>query len=93
MTVYLISYELSNPSQDYSKLFEAINSLGSCMQSLNSTWLVDSALTGKEIFDVLKPLFDEQDQLLVIEVKKSWHSFMPQKCFIGQPSNTLTPTG
>lgn len=47
--VYLITYDLKKPGQDYSNVHDAIKSCGTWWHYLESTWLVDSYLTAEQI--------------------------------------------
>lgn len=47
--VYLVTYDLKQPGQDYSGVHEAIKSCGAWWHFLESTWLVDTHLTADQI--------------------------------------------
>ncbi len=69
MATHLIGYDLDKPGQNYEALKSAIEELaGGWWHHLDSTWLVTSALTAKEVRDKLKPHLDANDKLLVINV-------------------------
>jgi hypothetical protein len=69
---YLISYDLSAPEKKYKVLEEAIERLGSCEKKLETTWLLNTELTLNDLHDhlVLSKGIDENDALLIIEVKE-----------------------
>lgn len=69
MTVYSISYDLHEASQDYEDLYDAIESLGPSFHALESTWLVD--VSGKSAGDIKKNLKDDMDaddSILITEI-------------------------
>lgn len=74
---YLITYDLNRPGQNYDKLYEAIKKLGTWWHCLDSTWLVISSKSAKEIRVYLKSYFDFNDSLLVIKTcgVGSWDGF------------------
>ena len=49
MTLYTISYDLKKPDRDYSGLYEAIKSFESWWHYLESTWIIKTEKTPKEI--------------------------------------------
>lgn len=68
MSTLLVGYDLKKPGQDYSPLIEKLKSFGTWWHHLDSTWLIKTDETPKEVRDVLKPLIDANDELLVIDV-------------------------
>lgn len=77
MATHLIGYDL-NREKNYQDLIEAIKGLGSWWHHLESTWIVRSPLTAKEVRDKLRPHLDEDDELLVVDVTgraRAWTGF------------------
>lgn len=72
MTVFAVTYDLKAPDRDYTKLHDAIKSLGSYSKRFESFWLVDCSLTAGQIRDKLKTVVDANDKILVIQVAKHW---------------------
>ena len=68
--VYLVSYDLNQPGQDYPRIIDAIGTFDHC-QVLKSQWFVASDKTYKEIFDYLIQFVDSTDQLLVTELPQN----------------------
>jgi hypothetical protein len=66
MTVYLITYDLNRPGQDYTKLHEAIRQCGEWCHPLESTWLVNTNMNATQISNWLLPHMDANDYLLVL---------------------------
>ena len=77
MATHLIGYDL-NHDKNYDDLTAAIKRLGSWWHHLDSTWIVRSNLTAKQVRDTLKPYLDADDELLVVDVSgraRAWHGF------------------
>jgi len=77
-TTILIAYDLNSPGQGYKELIEKIKSLGLWWHHLDSTWIVKTAQSPKAVRDLLKPLFDTNDELLVIDISgchAAWEGF------------------
>lgn len=66
--IYLISYDLNKPLQDYEGLISSIKSLGPCIEVLKSQWLVQSNNTAEQIFKALDKFLDSNDRILVNEL-------------------------
>ncbi|PFB05019.1 hypothetical protein CN385_05835 [Bacillus anthracis] len=66
MAIKLITYDLNKPSQDYSSLYEEIESLGDCINPLKSVWLVKTTLSSGEIIERLKKVADKNDDFIVV---------------------------
>lgn len=81
MSVYLISYDLNKPGQDYSSLYEAIKNLGAWWHYLDSTWLVDTSLTSSQISNHLNSIIDKNDCLLIIRVTNDYAGWLPEKAW------------
>ena len=65
MARYIVSYDLSQPGQDYDDLYKRIKSYGSWAEVTESSWAIETDQTAKEILDYLKPAMDHNDRLLV----------------------------
>ena len=75
--IYLISYDLRKPGQDYKDLHNAIKSYGNWAKPLESVWLIDTNQRAAQIYDRLRPHIDDNDYLLVIETgrdRQGWLS-------------------
>ena len=74
LATYLIIYDLRNPGRDYIALYEAIKSLSNDWQHpLTSTWFVSNVnvSSANDIFERLKPLIDNNDNLFIINMKNA----------------------
>lgn len=80
MKIYFIGYDLMNPGQDYSSLFDAIKSVGTWWHCLDSTWLVKSASSAIQIRNTLVAHIDSNDKLLVacLTGEAAWRGFDEQ---------------
>ena len=78
--VYLISYDLNKTGQDYNSLYEAIknSSTGVWFHYLDSTWIIKSYLSIQQVSDNIKSKMDDNDSLLVIEVKNNYYGWLPK---------------
>ena len=77
MSTLLIGYDL-NRTKDYPDLIEATKSLGAWWHHLDSTWLVNTTQSPKEVRDTLAPHLDGDDELLVVDVTscaRAWTGF------------------
>lgn len=74
MGVYIITYDLHKPTQDYKSLHDEIKALGIWAKPMESFWILDTKLEAKDIRDKIKEVIDSNDKLLVMEVKKHWAS-------------------
>ena len=79
--IYAINYDLKQPGQSYSGLYEAIKSCGDWWHYLGSTWLVDTSLDAQGIWNRLDPHFDENDRALVIGVTEDRQGWLPQEAW------------
>lgn len=81
MAVYMITYDLNKPGQNYDKLYEAIKKCASndvWMHYLDSTWFIKTNLSTKQVFEKLEPNIDRNDSLLVMEVKDNYYGRLPK---------------
>lgn len=75
--VYLITYDLVKPGQDYDGLISKIKTLGNWWHYLKSTWLVDTNLNAKQIYEQLKANLDSSDNILIIKVTRDYWGYLP----------------
>lgn len=79
--IYAINYDLKRPGQNYEALYEAIKSCGTWWHFLGSTWLVDTSLTSKGVWDRIAPHVDKNDLFLVIGVTRDYQGWLPQEAW------------
>jgi len=77
--VYIITYDLNKPGQNYNELYEAIKKIGDWIHPLDSNWLVETDITARQISNRLKEKIDKNDSLLVIKVTKDHAGWLPDK--------------
>lgn len=87
--LYLITYEI-NTAKDHSALYDAIKSCGAWWHYIDSTWIVKSTKSAKEIQAKLKPHIDDvDDSLLVIKIDPGDRSgWLPQRAWDWIKNNT-----
>jgi len=77
MKSYIIGYDLNKSGQNYNSLIEQIKNLGVWCHCLDSTWIIKSDSTAKEIRDYLKNFIDSNDELLIacLSGEAAWIGF------------------
>lgn len=68
MSVYLITYDLNSPGQNYEKLYETIKSFGECAHYLDSTWFVKTGFSKTQIREKLEVVLDKNDHFFICTV-------------------------
>ena len=84
MAVYMITYDLNKPGQNYDKLYEAIKKCSSndtWMHYLDSTWFIKTNLSTKQVYEQLAPCLDKSDNILVMEVTNNYYGYLPNKAW------------
>lgn len=71
MSVYMVTYDLNTPGQDYTSLIKAIENYIHC-KALKSAYFIDSGESAVNIRDNLMKYIDSNDMLFVIEQTKYW---------------------
>lgn len=71
MSVYMVTYDLNAPGQDYSTLIKEIGKFTHC-KALKSAFFIDSAKSASEIRDHLMKFVDPDDMLFVLELRWHW---------------------
>ena len=68
--IFLITYDLKIPGQDYTKLYEGIKDLGEYIHPLESTWFVrvEDNHVAADINNRLHALMDKNDSLFVVDI-------------------------
>lgn len=76
--IYSINYDLKQPGRNYDGLYEAIKNCGVWWHFLGSTWLLDTNLDAKAIWNRLAPHVDKNDFVLVIGLTRDYQGWLPQ---------------
>ncbi|WP_242916334.1 hypothetical protein [Pontibacter liquoris] len=78
MKTYLIGYDLNKSGQNYDALINRIKEISSIWwHNLDSTWIIKSNSSAKDIRDDLKLYIDANDELLVAGLtgEAAWAGF------------------
>jgi len=77
MAVFVISYDLNAPGQNYRALIDELKAVTHC-HPMKSFWLVDVDQTAVEVRDALLSYMDANDRLAVIEFAPSadWATYL-----------------
>lgn len=70
MAVYLLSYDLRRPGQNYQALYDELRSLDG-VRVLESVWLLDVPQTAIQLRDAVESYLDRNDGVLVLEITPS----------------------
>lgn len=65
--IYLVTYNLDRPDQDYRSLFAAIESVGRAVHAMEHTWFVRTSYTATQIRDSIARHIGASDKLFVCE--------------------------
>ena len=79
MKVFLISYDLKKPGRNYDDLYKKIKSFGKWYHCLESVWIIKTSSTLQKVSDELVNQIDDNDRLLVVEIKNNYSGWMPRK--------------
>ena len=81
MKTYLITYDLTGPSENYAKFFDRIQTFPDWCQCLDSLWLISSNTNAVEIRDRLLPYMDENDKLMVLSLagEGAWENLSDER--------------
>ena len=78
--VYLITYDLNAPRQDYQTLFSAIEQISNgYTRCLKSVWLINTNLNADQIVQRLLRYIDENDRLFVTKVTSDFQAQLPNE--------------
>ncbi|CUY00562.1 MULTISPECIES: hypothetical protein [Staphylococcus] len=72
MNVYLVSYDLNNPGQKYSKLYELIKQFPDYIHFQDSVWIIKAVENSTFIYDYLSSALDKGDHILIIKVTRDF---------------------
>lgn len=76
---YLVAYDLRNANKDYTRLFDELKQPSLWWHYLDSTWIIRTEESIKDVYTKLSIHIDDTDHILIIEVKKNWWGWLPTK--------------
>ena len=81
MAVYMITYDLNNPGQNYNDVIEAIKDSSNDVwcSFWKSSYLIKSNLTVQQVSDKITPYLDKNDRLIAIECKKNYQGWLSEE--------------
>lgn len=69
MSIWVVSYDLRAPGRNYEALHQALKAVPFA-RPLESVWLIEAEGPAPRIRDILRPLLDRNDGLMVVEIKE-----------------------
>jgi hypothetical protein len=77
MALFLVTYDLNRPGQEYPKLYEAIKSLGNAWHGMESVWFLRTSRSAYQIVDYLRQFVDRNDKVFasLVTSDSAWYGF------------------
>lgn len=79
--VYVVSYDLNKSGQEYEGLYEELKNSAAWWHYLDSTWLIYTSESADQLYSRIGKHIDENDYALVIEVKRNYQGWLPDKAW------------
>ena len=81
--LYLVTYDLVKPKQDYEELYEAIKQCSSqWWHYLDSTWIIVADMEIGPCVDKIRSVMDDDDKLLIVNITEaSYNGWLPSKAW------------
>jgi hypothetical protein len=79
--VYIVSYDLNVPGQDYKGLYDELKKSTNWWHYLDSTWLIYTSHSAEKLFDRLSPHLDKSDRILVIRVTNEYQGWLTEEAW------------
>ena len=79
--VYVVSYDLRKPGQDYKGLFDELEASSSWWHYLESTWLIETPADANQLYNRLAKHLDQGDSILVIQAGIDRQGWLPKKAW------------
>ncbi len=79
--VYVVSYDLCKPGQDYKGLFDELQASPSWWHYLESTWLIATSESASELYNRLRGHLDGGDRLLIIQAGTDMQGWLPKEAW------------
>jgi len=82
MALILISYDLTRGTQDdYNDLYRALKRNG-WWHYLESTWIIPTNESPEDVWERLKPFFDNDDRVIIVDItEKSRQGWLPKRAW------------
>lgn len=90
MGVLLITYDLKQPVQNYTKLYNTIKTAQTWWHYLDSTWLIVTNESPEHWYRNLKPAINKNDGILIIEVKSNYYGWLSKEAWDWIQKNITT---
>jgi hypothetical protein len=75
--IYIINYRLHKPDKDYEALYQAIREIsGTYWHNTTSSWLVKSQLSAEQIYNLLDPNIDKDDEVAIFRLHGDWYGWL-----------------
>ena len=88
MSLYLITYDLKKPRQNYIALYDEIKKSFKWWHYLDSTWIVHTHENANQIYSRLRVHLDENDFILVTQLGYDKQGWLPQDAWDWLTKNT-----
>jgi len=75
MSALLVGYDLNKTGQDYSQLIERLKEFPGWCRPVDSTWIVSTTSTVKDVRDDLMKYIDSNDDLIVVGLSGNWATY------------------
>jgi CRISPR-associated endonuclease Cas2 len=79
--VLLVTYDLTKPGQEYEELYEELKKSEGWWHYLQSTWLIYTRESPKELYNRLANHLDKTDSLIIFEIKKNYYGLLPKEAW------------
>jgi hypothetical protein len=79
--VYSLTYDLKKPNRDYTGLYEELKNTTKWWHYLESTWLLSTIETPNQIWDRIRGHIDQNDSILIIEVRHNYSGWLPTEAW------------
>lgn len=76
--VYLVSYDLNSPGQNYTSLRDELKKSTDWWHYLDSTWLIYTWESANQVWNRIHSEIDKNDRVLIIEVKNNMQGWLTQ---------------
>ncbi len=77
MYLYLVSYDLNKPIQEYKELYKELKKGENWWHYLDSTWLVITDESIEVLYNRIKSRMDSNDHILIFEVtNQAYHGWL-----------------